>query len=108
MAFRLEIAPEAREQLRSIYRFIAEQTGPKTAAGFARAILDQCRSLTTFPHRGTSRSYLRPGLRVLGFRRSVAILFEVEGDIVRIGGIYYGGRYYEKLFNPPAGDPRQR
>lgn len=106
MAFRLVVAPEAREQLRSIYRYIAEQTGPRAALGFTRAILDHCRSLTTFPHRGTQRDDLRAGLRIVGFRRSVAIAFEVEGDVVRIGGIFYGGRDYEKLLNSPENGPR--
>jgi toxin ParE1/3/4 len=106
MTFRLELAPEARDQLRSIYRYIAEQTGPNAALGFTRAILDQCRSLTTFPHRGTPRDDLRAGLRIVGFRRTVAIAFEVEGDVVRIGGILYGGRDYEKLFNSPGSGPR--
>jgi len=100
MAFWLEIAPEAREQLRSIYRFIAEQSGPITAVGFTRAIVTQCRSLTTFPHRGTRRDDLRPGLRVVGFRRSVAILFEVGADTLKVAGIFYGSRDYERLFPP--------
>lgn len=106
MAYRLDVAPEAREQLRSIYRYIAEQAGPKTALGFTRAILDHCRSLATFPHRGRLRDDLRPGLRIVGFRRSVAIAFEVEGDVVRIGGIFYGGRDYEKLLNSPGSGPQ--
>ena len=60
--------------------------------------MDYCENLQTFPHRGTRRDDLRPGLRTLGFRRRVTILFEVADDTVNIIGVYYGGQDYEANF----------
>ena len=41
------------------------------------------------------RDDLRPGLRIIGFRRLVTIAITVEPDQVVILGIYHGGRDYE-------------
>jgi toxin ParE1/3/4 len=57
--------------------------------------VDYCENLQTFPNRGTRRDDLRPGLRTLGFRRRVTILFEVTNDTVNIIGVYYGGQDYQ-------------
>ena len=89
---RVELAPDARDQLRAIYRYIAETSNPATARDFTEAILARCRSLATFPERGTPRDDVRPGLRTMAFRRRVVITFDVKGDVVRIAGIFYGGR----------------
>jgi plasmid stabilization system protein ParE len=53
------------------------------------------RSLGTFPHRGSLRDHIRPGLRVIGFRRRVSIAFTVDQDAATILGIFYGGQDYE-------------
>ena len=62
---------------------------------FTGAIVDYCEKLETFPHRGTRRDDLRPGLRTIGFRRRVMIAFAVEADAVTIIGIFYGGQDFE-------------
>ena len=62
---------------------------------FTGAIVDYCEKLETFPHRGTRRDDLRPGLRTIGFRRRVTIAFAVEADAVTIIGIFYGGQDFE-------------
>jgi plasmid stabilization system protein ParE len=59
----------------------------------------QCDSLKTFPNRGTQRDDIRPGLRVFGFRRRVAITFDVTDDLVTILGIFYGGQRFEDAFD---------
>lgn len=65
------------------------------AARYVDSIVDYCENLQTFPHRGMRRDDLRPGLRTLGFRRRVTILFEATTDSVNILGVYYGGQDYE-------------
>lgn len=65
------------------------------AARYVDSIVDYCENLRTFPLRGTPRDDLRPGLRTLGFRRRVMILFEVTAGTVNVLGIYYGGQDYE-------------
>lgn len=47
--------------------------------------------------RGQARDDIRPGLRVLGFRRRVLIAFTVSDESVEVIGVYYGGRDWETL-----------
>nr|WP_246544843.1 type II toxin-antitoxin system RelE/ParE family toxin [Ancylobacter dichloromethanicus] len=74
---------------------IAGVGSPTVAARYVDSIVDYCENLWTFPHRGTRRDDLRPGLRTLGYRRRVTILFEVSDDTVNIIGVFYGGQDYE-------------
>lgn len=57
-----------------------------------------CESLGMLPERGHRRDDLRPGLRVVGFKRRVTIAFEIAGQLVTILGIFYGGADYERRF----------
>ena len=91
-------SPEAEADLLALYDYIAGEATPAIAAGFTGAIVDFCEGFSTFPHRGTRRDELRPGLRTIGFRHQVTIAFAVEGDTVSIIGIYYGGRDFEAMF----------
>ena len=88
-------APEARDQLDELEDRIAGKASTGVAARYVDSIVNYCEGLRTFPQRGTSRDDLRPGLRTLGYRRRVTILFEVAGDVVTVLGVYYGGRDYE-------------
>ncbi|WP_414814896.1 type II toxin-antitoxin system RelE/ParE family toxin [Rhizobium sp. IY2] len=56
-------------------------------------------SFQSFPKRGTVRSEIRDGLRIVGFERSLSIAFTVEGETVYILRIMSGGqelRLYEE------------
>ena len=92
MPYRLFFHPSAERELEDIYDYIADQSGPIRAESFVSSIRDHCKQLVEFPERGTLRDDLRPGLRVIGFRRRVSIAFAVKGDRVTIIGIFYGGR----------------
>ena len=94
-SYRVIFSPEAEAQLVAIYRGISERTAPTIADRFTGAIVDYCEKLETFPHRGTHRDDLRPGLRTIGFRRRVTIAFAVEAEAVTIIGIFYGGQDFE-------------
>ena len=94
-SYRVIFSPEAETQLVAIYRRISGKTAPTIADRFMRAIVDYCEKLETFPHRGTRRDDLRPGLRTIGFRRRVTIAFAVEAEAVTIIGIFYGGQDFE-------------
>ena len=91
----VRFTPEALGQLDELESHIADAGSPLAAARYVDSIVDCCENLRTFPHRGTQRDDIRPGLRTLGYRRRVTIAFEVAGDIVNIIGVYYGGRDYE-------------
>nr|WP_234896269.1 type II toxin-antitoxin system RelE/ParE family toxin [Sinorhizobium meliloti] len=45
---------------------IAAEGSPITAARYIDSIVAHCENLRTFPHRGTRRDDIRPGLRTLG------------------------------------------
>jgi toxin ParE1/3/4 len=92
VAHEVVFAPEARDDLLEPYEFIAERAGAGRARGYTQRIVAYCRSLSTFPERGTPRDDLRPGLRVIGFERRVTIAFHIMSDRITIDRVLYGGR----------------
>jgi toxin ParE1/3/4 len=97
LRYRVVFSPEANAQLLEIYRHIAHEASPSIAERFTGEIVDYCEGFDSFPHRGAVRDDLRPGLRIIGFRRRVAIAFTVEAKTATIIGIFYGGQDYEPL-----------
>ena len=90
---------EALAQLEELYDFIAEAGAPDSAAGFTESIVAFCEGLAEFPHRGTARDDLRPGLRTIGYRKRTVIAYAVVGKTVTIVGVFYGGRDHERLLH---------
>lgn len=90
--------PEAQHDLLGLYDYIADHDGSERAAHYIRRIEKLCMSLRGLPERGTLRSDLRPGLRVIGFEKRVAIAFRVSTETVAILRILYGGRNLEGAF----------
>jgi toxin ParE1/3/4 len=72
--------------------YIADQSGASRAWNFISGIRDHCQELAIFPERGSLREELRPGLRIIGYRRRVSIAFSVSEGAVHILGVFYGGR----------------
>ncbi len=97
MALKVVFAPEARDDLVALYRFIAEQSGDDRAMAYLERIEVYCRGFVAFPERGLRRDDLLPGLRVVGFERRVAIAFHVEPNRITIDRILYGGRDLDRL-----------
>ena len=97
MPWRIVVTPEARDQLDSIYGYIAEAASPAIAERFTSAIVDHLGALADHPHIGAPRDDLRPGLRTLTHRRRVTIAFVVEDATVVVIGFYYGGQDFEAL-----------
>ena len=95
---------QTRQQLTDLYLYIAEASGfPDRAESFIAAILDYCERLASFPLMGIARDDLRPGLRIVVFRRRVTIAFAVTEQAVEVLGVFYGGRDYESLLSAGAG-----
>ena len=88
---------EALQQLEELYDYIADADSPETAARYTDAIVTYCDGLFHFPHRGTVRDDIRPGLRTIGYKKRVVIAFAVLDDTVAILGLFYGGRDYEAI-----------
>jgi plasmid stabilization system protein ParE len=107
MSYHVVFAPEAEEQLLALYKHIATVASPVIAARYTEGIVSYCESLRSFPHRGTMRDDLRPGLRVTHFKKRTVIAFAADAQQVSIIGVFYGGQDYETLLqdvsdNSPA------
>ncbi len=68
MWYTVVFAPEAVEQLTSLYRYIAAAASRNIADRYTNAIVSYCEGLNTFPLRGTSRDDIRQGLRVTNYK----------------------------------------
>ena len=99
MRYTVIFTPEAQEQLAAIYHHIAAAASPAIAERYVSAVITYCEGLQTFPHRGTCRDDIRPGLRVTHYKKRVAIAFEVDVEKVSIIGVFYGGQDYEAIFH---------
>ncbi|CUW38624.1 Putative ParE-like protein (ParDE toxin-antitoxin system) [Magnetospirillum sp. XM-1] len=95
MTRRLVFRATAESDLSSLFRFIAETSGPARAGAYLDRIEHACLSLLTFPERGTRRDDIVPGLRTIGFERRVTIAFRVVADTVEMVAIAYAGRSFE-------------
>ena len=93
--YRVVFSPESEEQLLALFRYVAAAAAPEVAAHYTEAIVTYCESLRAFPHRGTKRDDIRPGLRVTNYKKRTVIAFEVGADLDSIIGIFYGGQDYE-------------
>jgi len=86
------ITPQAQRDLDQLQRYLSDRFSPTNAEKYVRRLIAACKSIGLAPHRGTQRDDLRPGLRVIGFERRVAISFETKENAVYILAILYGGR----------------
>ncbi|MDG4879430.1 type II toxin-antitoxin system RelE/ParE family toxin [Mesorhizobium sp. WSM4935] len=92
MEYRIVFHAKAEAELEQLYDDIAERASPAVAWNFVAGIRDHCLGLSTFPQRGSERVEIMPGLRIIGYRRAVSIVFAVDGERVLILGIFYAGR----------------
>ena len=97
MRYTVVFTPEAQEQLAALYRYIAVAASPTIAERYVSAVIAYCEGLQTFPHRGTRRDDIRPGLRITNYKKRVAIAFNVDAEQVSILGVFYGGQDYETV-----------
>jgi plasmid stabilization system protein ParE len=95
---RVVYSPEADEHLSDLYLYLVTAASPQTAAAYVRRLMDLCETLAHHPYQGLSRPDLRPGLRMLAYRRSAMIAYSVYDGRVDIVGIYSGGRDYAAAF----------
>lgn len=99
MSHRVAFSPEAEAQLVALFRHIADAASPDIAARYTEAIVSYCESLREFPHRGTKRDDVRPGLRITHYRKRTVIAFAVDDEHVSILGVFYGGQDYESVLS---------
>jgi toxin ParE1/3/4 len=105
MNYRVVFSPQAMDQLLELHGYIAGAASLGTAARYTEAIVSYCESLRTFPHRGTQRDDVRPGLRITHYKGRTVIAFAVDSEQISIIGIFYGGQDHESLLRAePEGD----
>jgi plasmid stabilization system protein ParE len=104
VSYRVAFSPEAEEQLAALYSYIAAAASPEIAARYTEAIVTYCEGLRAFPHRGTRRDDVRPGLRIINYRKRAVIAFFVDAEQVSIIGVFYGGQDYETILDEDFGD----
>ncbi|WP_213957763.1 MULTISPECIES: type II toxin-antitoxin system RelE/ParE family toxin [unclassified Variovorax] len=97
MRYRVVFSPEAEDQLVALHHYIADAASPDIAMQYTEAIVSYCEGLSTFPHRGTRRDDVRPGLRMTNYRKRAVIAFGVDGEQVSIIGVFYGSQDYESV-----------
>ena len=97
MTHEVIFAPEALVDLTSLYDRIAEDASPERALAYVERLQRYCLAFASFPERGMRRDDLRPGLRIIGYRRRVTIAFHITPERVIIDRVLYGGRDVEGL-----------
>lgn len=95
----VEFTPEAQWDLRALYDWIADNSGPETALGYIERLERYCRGMELAAERGQRRDDIRPGMRVVGFERRVAIAFSVSDAQVVILRLLYGGQDWPASFD---------
>jgi toxin ParE1/3/4 len=95
MALTVRFRPAADADLNALYTFIASRSGRERAHSYLGRIEAACMGLALFPERGSRRDDLEPGVRLIGFEHRVTIAFRIEGEVVRIVRVFYGGRDFE-------------
>jgi len=92
--WRLVLSRRANVDLAAIYDWIADNAGGTIADRYTARLQTFCLRLTRYPKRAQMRDDLFPGVRLIGFEKSVTVVFVVdeEKDEVRILRLLYRGR----------------
>jgi toxin ParE1/3/4 len=92
MPHALIIHEKAEEELDALYDYIADRAGPSIAWNYVVGIRKFVEDMAEFPERGTVREGTVPGLRIIGYRRSLSIAFVADDERLLILGFFYNGR----------------
>lgn len=95
---RVAWSPEAEDDLFSIWNYIAQAAGPRTADDIVRRIGEVCRLLEDFPLAGRSRSDIRPGLRSV-VSGPFVIFYRAERNMAEIVRVLDGRRDVDDVFS---------
>lgn len=93
------LSPRAKSDLQWIYDTVETAAGPAVALRYVERIAAFCQHLELGGERGSRRDDVRPGLRVIGFERRIAVAFTVEPDRVMVLRLFYGGADWEGSFD---------
>ncbi|MGL4637115.1 MAG: type II toxin-antitoxin system RelE/ParE family toxin [Beijerinckiaceae bacterium] len=91
----VRFADEAIDDLGHIFATLLPVAGERVARDFVGRLEAACLSLATFPERGSLRDHVRPGLRIIGYRRQASIAFVVTDAEVLILRVFGRGQDVE-------------
>ena len=96
-SYRVRFAEEALADLARIFADLLPVAGEPLARDFVGRLEGACLKLATFPERGSLRAGIRPGLRIIGYRRQASIAFVVTDAEVLILRVFRRGADTEAL-----------
>ncbi len=85
-------SPEARNDLVTLYDWIADAASPQIALNYIERLENYCMGLSHASERGQRRDDVRRNLRIVGFERRATIAFSVTAEQVTVLRVYYAGR----------------
>lgn len=97
MKYRLVFSVQAEKHLAELEEYLTAAAATVIAANYIEGVLRCCHGLTTLPHCGYQRDDLKAGMRITNYRKRTVIAFRITGNLVRINGIFHGGRDYESV-----------
>ena len=103
MKYEVRFSQRAEDDLVEVLSIIVERAGEQVAPRYVDTLVAYCMSFENFPHRG-SRSDVRSGLRLVGFRRRATIAFIVRSNRVVIVPIFHRGRKVDLKDLPSQAD----
>lgn len=103
MTYLVRFGPEALDQLLTLRQYISAAA---IAESYVDGIVSYCEELGVFPHSGTARDDIRPGLRTSSYKKRVVVAYAVDDDAraVTVIGLFYGGQDFESLLSATPGD----
>lgn len=79
----VRFSKQAAADLQTIFTDILPEAGEHVASDFVGRLYGACMTLAVFPARGNRYDDIRPGLRIIGYRRQATIAFVVrETDVI--------------------------
>lgn len=91
MTHKVLFSESADNDLAEIAAYLLPLAGMRLTDRYLQRLIDYCKSLSLFPTRGSPVD-LKPGLRLLGYRRQATIAFSVSDDCVTIVRIFHHGQ----------------
>jgi len=95
--YQVRFADEALDDLERIFVQLLPDAGERIARDFVGRLEAACLNLATSPERGSLRDHVRPGLRIIGYRRQASIAFVVTEAEVLILRVFRRGANTEAL-----------
>lgn len=92
-SYRVTFSRHTLTDLASIRTHIALARTAAFADTFVDRIVSYCESFGELPHRGTQRDEIRPGVRTVGWRRTVTVAFRIDEttkEVLILGALYRG------------------